>query len=863
MRCPKLAFAAAAALLFGAQAPAQQAVSAAEAADREAAADAARAAADASSDAAVASATVLLDSGRGERSRGSNDDPFHLSRDEITRGVSAKDPSQLYNATPQLKGWVNALKRDLSGSDLARASAKLATEYGIDPSAMQALVHLWLVADLHGVDIENGSADATRLRSEMIAAVGQARSAPIAEEIAAYAIDNVSSCDAAAFDALIAVSPNPAETAWRIVTVAPCPDNYTRFVKRFPQRSAAALIGQADWGSLEEAQALPLLAWLASDAGLAHVAVADRPAVHAWLTRNLAQHLFADGLEARAVALLDGLPTDERQRVLAEDARGFMAQVDGFEVSFDKPSGHSLALDLAAAYFTAGRRDEASALLAEAPELARAKAQFACGWQPPAKTDKEAMTACQKLLSDRDFDVDVLIVDRLLHDPGADPYPLAEAGFASSEPTDSDSAFAELRCRYFADPEYAGICRAARSSIVANITPDPDDSSFAANQRFGAVLEGLGLPGWQTSRDTFATDLAAVRTRYAGFAATDSGEARQSVDPITPPFALLNLPTGLRSAPERPGADSTAKWPRGWTQLPRGFVPIRWEKDGARAIAVSLSGLLDPSGEVSPGGYWVHLSDDGGKTWRAPLYTGLAANFPYVVPANSKLPLLKGDELQLEVAVELIDTASITYPPVALRTRKKQRDLFMEIPLADLSRDSDGDGLTDLVEQHLLLDRPPSSDGTPLVVGLLGDAGCSPADAGLRRLRAMLLGRITGMETGALVEPVDRPASNPLALGWRRIEQGEASPLFLKGDPADFTCMPAGGRLIIVYDEAEAADLKRRTPDFHLLEFPHPIMNRAGDRGFVRWSAGWTGGTLRIVRRNGEWQVEEIESWIT
>jgi hypothetical protein len=69
---------------------------------------------------------------------------------------------------------------------------------------------------------------------------------------------------------------------------------------------------------------------------------------------------------------------------------------------------------------------------------------------------------------------------------------------------------------------------------------------------------------------------------------------------------------------------------------------------------------MDPNGEVSAGGYWLHLSDDGGKTWQPPLYTGLAEYFPYSVPEQSDLPMFDGKHIRLEVEEALIDTASIT-----------------------------------------------------------------------------------------------------------------------------------------------------------------------------------------------------------
>src|SRR5436309_15066350 len=79
------------------------------------------------------------------------------------------------------------------------------------------------------------------------------------------------------------------------------------------------------------------------------------------------------------------------------------------------------------------------------------------------------------------------------------------------------------------------------------------------------------------------------------------------------------------------------------------------------------------------------------------------------------MPLGSGDRITLEVAVQELDPASITYPPVALHSTRRGSDLYLEIPIAALTSDRDGDGLTDIVEEHLLLNPDKAdSDGDGL-----------------------------------------------------------------------------------------------------------------------------------------------------
>lgn len=69
--------------------------------------------------------------------------------------------------------------------------------------------------------------------------------------------------------------------------------------------------------------------------------------------------------------------------------------------------------------------------------------------------------------------------------------------------------------------------------------------------------------------------------------------------------------------------------------------------------------------------------------------------------------------------------------------------------------------------------------------------------------------------------------------------------------------------MVIVYDKVDLESMKQFTPDFHGLDMPHIVFDRAHDRGFVRWSTGWAGGTYRLRRVGGKWLFDAISSWIT
>jgi hypothetical protein len=68
---------------------------------------------------------------------------------------------------------------------------------------------------------------------------------------------------------------------------------------------------------------------------------------------------------------------------------------------------------------------------------------------------------------------------------------------------------------------------------------------------------------------------------------------------------------------------------------------------------------------------------------------------------------------------------------------------------------------------------------------------------------------------------------------------------------------------MIVYGDADLPELQRFRPDFHAIEVPRIVFNRAHDRGYVQWSAGWAGGTFRLRLVDGRWVFDSISEWVT
>lgn len=109
-------------------------------------------------------------------------------------------------------------------------------------------------------------------------------------------------------------------------------------------------------------------------------------------------------------------------------------------------------------------------------------------------------------------------------------------------------------------------------------------------------------------------------------------------------------------------------------------------------------------------GLWVAYSTDSGSSWEY-YYTGFVQKKPLLVKWYSNMPLIdeKGD-LQMEACLFIQDR---TIGPWGMEHFKLAEDgLLLTFDLQTLPRDSDGDGLTDIVEAKFHTDpNIPDTDG--------------------------------------------------------------------------------------------------------------------------------------------------------
>lgn len=688
-----------------------------------------------------------------------------------------------------------------------------------------------------------GDAGTPRFRAEaeqLARRIGANRSAMI---ILAGILNDLDVQDGSPVDLLTANSNDRVGDAAQVARIIGSDAAFARAATIGGRQGLAALMRWADYSNMIPVDRLALYEYLASPEGLALFAPSDRDRAAVAMWQEFVEAALSNGLEDLALKRFEALPAALQDKVLqSTDVTPMTLQ--GRTVGQEASREPSALVTGLAMTMSAQRRDgEARAMIARLGPEALDLPIKAC--QDHSTRVAKDIAGCEELefdITERDK-TKLALLSFALNRPNEDPYLLAEAYSAGMDGAASPVE-ARVRCRVFGELQFPGLCKAASTWTPGDLETGSmrDDQAELAAQRSAMAAV---LPDYEQRR---ARLLAQAPPARGGAKAIDWSRPTIAAQP--PDFPMSPLPAEMRAAGE-------PSLPRAVKSLPEGFAPVRAEQIGTRVVAVTVSQVLDPVGEVSPGGYWIHLSGDGGRTWGSPLYTGLVSRWPYVVKPTARLPLLDGDTLNLAVDIAEIDTASITYPPVALRNRREQGDLVLTIPLSRLRADSDGDGTTDLVEQHLLLDAPEAI--RPFVVGSDPRDSCGSTPSAETEAILAVLANTAG--NGALIEPV-RGADDPVFGGWQMKEPSRDAPLFLKGSPKDFRCLRSRTPVFVYNDDALEA-MRVLSPDFHPIEMPPVILNRDKTRGFVVWSAGWTGGTLRLRSVNGEWVTDVLSNWIS
>jgi hypothetical protein len=738
--------------------------------------------------------------------------------------------------------------------DVALATTPLASEYGLTVRHAERLGQLWIewldLTNTYGIDDEQKEPRRAALSARFIELATETRHPLFLVAMAARAMTFITRCELDEFKALLGGAAQPLAVGWAAVSGTYCDNWILEFAERHPG-NAAALWKITDEIELRRADQLALLEYLVSLEP--DIVTTNRTTFRERVGHHYVSLLFDAGLVEEALRVIQEFSPGERERLLKRQFDDVPITVAGLSI----PTEDSYAvnpeadLDFLAALVVTGQTEDAKPRLPLVHTYSEAQAAMKCYLVHTSERPPE----CKEIHA---FEhKKVLLLDHVLNRPGEDPYDVIELVFSSDFDLYSvrqSALWARLMRDVFDEPAYRRLVRDDAAKWRPDVYLRTEES--VRHAAVNLLEDGIG-PGFQERAAYFRNRLAQSVARLGGDTSQAlPQDAGTQVEPAPPRFTAKQLSADLvRSRRDRDVPEAVADM----VTLPDGFSLVRVERRGERAIAISASQNYDLTGEVSRGGYWVHVSNDAGKSWQPPLYTGLAELFPYVVLPESSLPLFSGDTLEIEVEVRELDQRSITYPPVGLASKRVERDLYLEIPLEELSRDTDADGFTDILEERVLLNpRDSDSDGD----GLLDGRDPMPNVSGQRPPRAtdvpvnLVLQRIFADSFGAIIMGTDGFSMNFAEPVSRN------RPIMVGGEPGDFAGLRPS-RMMFVFTRADLARLAPTRPAFHPVELTPLVLNRTGDKGFIVWNATWVGGAFRVVRWLDSWRLDPISEWIT
>ncbi|MES1240110.1 MAG: thrombospondin type 3 repeat-containing protein [Acidobacteriota bacterium] len=564
------------------------------------------------------------------------------------------------------------------------------------------------------------------------------------------------------------------------------------------------------------------------------------PAAARWLSS-----LLMNGFLHRALVAYGDLPPAVRAAI---DDGSAVADVSSGGFGQDR---RDLRLQLAAAAFLDGDRETAGRLLQGA-----AQAPVAPRSQPDDEPDP--LLFLQRLM------------ERALSSPPDDGFDLLTQPLLES-PMGGGTLVSSLLVARLAEREaYPALAAHELDGVARSLRYQGERLAFDAEApaRLRTIKEGIDAEreSLLQSLEDQARDAEAAASTALGPDPVAPVVARLLSTPVAPVFAERPLPEGIK--PVRLNDEQIEKHLQTEARrlhLPPGLQVVRVGQQGERIAAIVTSQGLDPVGEISGGGYWALLSEDRGATWGAPLYTGLRLNQPYVVRPVSALPLFDGDHLRLEVEVRELDPTQIFFPPISLPVKRTAQGLFLDLPLAALARDSDGDGLTDLAEARLLTDpHLADSDGDGEVDGddMLPAIPQSTDASSATQALAAVVKKIARVGGRALVEGVEGTPDGVACCGRREGPPVIRPTVFFIGERALFAGLRPDRRVVVLTRE-EADTASEAFGPFFPVSLSLFLFDHSGRRALVIWSASWEGGTLTLEEKDGQWVVKEGWSWIT
>jgi len=285
---------------------------------------------------------------------------------------------------------------------------------------------------------------------------------------------------------------------------------------------------------------------------------------------------------------------------------------------------------------------------------------------------------------------------------------------------------------------------------------------------------------------------------------------------------------------------------------------LKYEKKGQLEAFIYVSNEFE-NRYFGESGIWVALSINNGKAWEY-LYTGIVQQQPLFLKWYSKVPLIKSEnELQIETCL-LRQLTPFSHPGPGPTYEVVKDGLLVPLELKTLRKDTDSDGLTDIVEAKFYTNiNNKDTDGD----GIFDNLDLNPRFSAPRTDKTVIFESAINEETN-MFDTIGITISSLLKPQINFVTDTTETVLIITDNSDIQSVQPKSKRVIILSEEVYKKNKGLYRTELNKMSIT-PLFKVDGEIDtyiFTRSFNTWGEEYLVKKTKNG-WKITIISSWIS